>query len=147
VHAWKKSDDDRASVRGEGFGEGDEERRAHTHTCARVQGHGREQALEGLTGLQQVIMFLVYQGNKRQSRAITRGLEANTGAQARTISLMMRDVEPGDYVVVPCTQEPVEMSFYMRFWSKEPIELIDTRGGKDWKIANGSVDQIDRADR
>lgn len=60
---------------------------------------------------------------------------------------MLRDVDPGEYIIVACTDEPVEMPFYMRFWSKEHFELVDTRGGKDWKVSNGAVDQIDRADR
>ena len=48
--------------------------------------------------------------------------------------------------MVAATAEPFEMPFRMRFWSKEKIDLVDTQGGRDWKIFDGSLQQIDRAD-
>jgi len=37
------------------------------------------------------------------------------------------------------------MPFRMRFWSKEKIDLVDTQGGRDWQIFDGSLQQIDHA--
>ena len=49
-------------------------------------------------------------------------------------------------MIVPTTFDPTMMKFRMRFWSNNPIELIDTKGGADFKIFDASGDSISTQD-
>jgi hypothetical protein len=91
------------------------------------------------------IIFQVYKSNVRMRGPDNRKMITNVAGQLRTISAMLKDVEPGEYIVVAMTAEPCEMPFRMRFWSKEKIDLVDTQGGRDWQIFDGSLQQIDHA--
>jgi hypothetical protein len=45
----------------------------------------------------------------------------------RAVSLTMKDVEPGDYMIVPISEEGVQMDFRVRIFCEYPVELIDSK--------------------
>ena len=45
-------------------------------------------------------------------------------------------------MVVPSTFDPKMMKFRMRFWSNNPIDLIDTKGGSEWQLYDAGADSV-----
>ena len=97
------------------------------------------------TGYEVDIGFAVFKGSERKVayRSKDKVAEAPYSAM-RTVSVCIPDCEPGSYVVVPATFDPCMMKFRMRFWSNNPIELVDTKGGAEWQIFDAADDALNQ---
>jgi len=93
-------------------------------------------------GYDHAMIFMIFKGSERKTGM--RNLFAKSAYSAvRTLTLTLSDVEPGDYIIVPSLEDAgVQMKARMRFWSSAPVELIDTKGGKDWQVFDASDDAI-----
>jgi len=99
------------------------------------------------SGYEDDIGFAVFQGSERKAAYSTRSQVASAQYSAvRTVSTCIAECEPGDYIIVPTTFEPCKMKFRMRFWSSNPIDLIDTKGGSEWQIFDASLDSLSAQD-
>jgi hypothetical protein len=95
------------------------------------------------TGYVESIGFSVFKGGERKVQYSTRDRVADAQySSVRTVSVCMPECAPGDYIVVPTTFDPCKMKFRMRFWSNNPIELVDTNAGKDFQIFDASEDAL-----
>jgi hypothetical protein len=95
------------------------------------------------TGYVESIGFSVFKGGERKVQYSTRDRVADAQySSVRTVSVCMPECAPGDYIVVPTTFDPCKMKFRMRFWSNNPIELVDTNAGKDFQIFDASDDAL-----
>jgi len=95
---------------------------------------------DSLVGYENAMIFMVFAGGQRKKRP-TACFKMSALASVRTMSIVMKNVEPGEYVIVPALQEAgVQMKLRMRFWSSEHIELIDTNRGKDWTVYDARDD-------
>ena len=92
-----------------------------------------------LAGFEDAIGFMVFKGSERKAKR-TEPVAQSDFSETRTVSLTMKDVQPGDYIIVPFAEyEGLEHKIYMRFFCEHEIELIDTRAGKDWTFFEASV--------
>lgn len=99
------------------------------------------------TGYADEIGFAVWKGGERKVAYTSRGQVGSASYSAsRTVSVCISECDQGDYIIVPTTFDPTMMKFRMRFWSNNPIELIDTKGGADFKIFDASDDSISTQD-
>jgi hypothetical protein len=95
------------------------------------------------TGYEEHIGFTVFRGSERKVAYSTRDKVADAPySSVRTVSVCIPDCAPGDYIIVPTTFDPCMMKFRMRFWSNNPIELIDTKGGSEWQLFDASDDAL-----
>ena len=95
------------------------------------------------TGYDTDIGFSVFKGGERKVAYKSKDKVADAAYSAmRTVSVCIPECAPGEYVVVPATFDPAMMKFRMRFWSNNPIELIDTKGGSEWQVFDASDDAL-----
>jgi hypothetical protein len=91
-----------------------------------------------LAGFEDAIGFMVFKGSERKAKR-TESFAQAAFCEARTVSLTMKDVQPGDYIIVPFSEyEGLELKINMMFFCEYETDLIDTRGGKDWTFFEAS---------
>ena len=87
-----------------------------------------------LPGYEEAIACLIFKGSERKAK-FTKPLAMSALTQARTVAVTLKDCEPGDYIIVPVTEEQgVTMKHRLRIFCEFPVELHDTNGGKDFTI-------------
>jgi hypothetical protein len=95
-----------------------------------------------LCGFEDAIGFMVFKGSERKVKRTEPFAQADF-CEARTVSVTLRDVPPGDYVIVPFSEyEGLELNIRMRFFCEYETQLIDTRGGKDWTFFQQPTSKI-----
>ena len=95
------------------------------------------------SGYDEAIGFTVFRGGERKMRYSKSEVIGKADySSVRTVSTCIPDCPPGDYMVVPSTFDPKMMKFRMRFWSNNPIDLIDTKGGSEWQLYDAGADSV-----
>jgi len=95
------------------------------------------------TGYEEHIGFTVFKGSQRKVAYTSRDKVAEAPySSVRTVSVCIPECAPGDYIIVPTTFDPCMMKFRMRFWSNNPIELVDTKGGSEWQLFDARDDAL-----
>jgi hypothetical protein len=85
-----------------------------------------------LAGFEDAIGFMVFQGSERKAKR-TEPFAQSDFCETRTVSVTLKDVQQGDYIIVPFSEyEGLELKINLMFFCEHETELIDTRGGKDW---------------
>jgi hypothetical protein len=91
-----------------------------------------------LAGFEDAIGFMVFQGSERKAKR-TEPCAQSDFCETRTVSVTLKDVQPGDYIIVPFSEyEGLELKINMMFFCEHETELIDTRGGEDWTFFEAS---------
>ena len=100
--------------------------------------------LEGC-GYDEHIGFTVFKGSARKMRYSSKDIVGDASyTGVRTVSTVIPDCPPGQYIIVPTTFDPNIMDFHMRLWADKSITVVDTRGGRDFQIYDASLDGLDK---
>eukprot|EP00288_Rhodomonas_lens_P010583 CAMPEP_0177744362 /NCGR_PEP_ID=MMETSP0484_2-20121128/29704_1 /TAXON_ID=354590 /ORGANISM="Rhodomonas lens, Strain RHODO" /LENGTH=905 /DNA_ID=CAMNT_0019258857 /DNA_START=25 /DNA_END=2743 /DNA_ORIENTATION=+ len=96
---------------------------------------------------QRAICFEIFSGGqhitKWNNKTSARQLKESACKMTRSVSLDLRALAPGDYIVMPSTFEKGhEMDFYMRFYCSQDIDLAPIN--TPLTIGNASSDQLDK---
>lgn len=77
----------------------------------------------------------LFKTSKRLQRWSDRQLVKETDyLSARSVSMHMKAVPPGEYMIVPTTFDPCQMEFYMRFFCSNDIGLVDSSGQNQLQV-------------
>ena len=90
----------------------------------------------------EAICCMVFKGSLRKEKR-TGIIKQSECAPSRTVTVTLKDCEPGDYIIVPLTyDEGVCMNFRLRIFCEYPVNLVDTKGGKDFQIFEANDNAI-----